>query len=180
MWRSKKFIIITLLTATVLVGSIGGVAFAQTEDEDNSQPKAQCGMVLDRVCEIYNANPDRPSDIDSDILKTAFAEARSEMQGEMPDRIRAQVARGARISECLVDNFGIDLDSLKAAMAEARERIQAGEDREVVMAEVLAEFGIDIEELKATCGVDDGERPFRRFRGMGGIRGFGGPCTTAE
>ena len=70
-------------------------------------------------------------------------------------------------------------------MIEAKERIQAGEDRETVMAEVLAEFGIDIEELKAKFAENtDGKRSFKRgFRGrhgFPGIRGFGTPALPSE
>ena len=184
MWRSKKFIVGAVLAAVLLAGSIGGIALA-ADNEDGSQPSARFGALLDKVCTIYNANPDSPGDIDCDLLKTAFAEARSEMQGEIPDRIRAPRARDAGISECLVDKFGIDLDAWKAAMADARERIQAGEDRQEVMTGVLEGFGIDVEELKATCvGDADGKRPFKSGfmgpRGHGGFRGFGGRCAPAE
>ena len=41
MWRSKKFIIIAVIAAVVLVGSIGGVVLAQTGNGDESQPQAQ-------------------------------------------------------------------------------------------------------------------------------------------
>ena len=73
MWRSKKFIMVTLLVAVVLVGSIGGVALAQTENGDDSQPKT----LLARVAEILS--------IDQQELEDAFAEARSEMQAEALD-----------------------------------------------------------------------------------------------
>ena len=81
MWRSKKFIIFSVLAAVLLFGSIGGIALAADNGGDN-QPKARCGALLDRVCEIYNANPDRPSDIDCNTLKAAFAEVRDEIRPE--------------------------------------------------------------------------------------------------
>ncbi len=179
MWRRKKLIIVAVLAAVMLVGSIGGVILA-ADNGDDSQPEARCGALWDRICEIYNANPDRPGDIDCETLKAAFAEARSEMQGEQLDgrRFRVQMANRAGI----LGNLGIEIDwdALKAALADARERIQAGEDRQEVMAEVLASFGIDIEDLKAGWA-DDGERPFKHgFRGMGGPRGWGGRCIPTE
>ena len=47
MWRRKKIIIIGLLATVLLVGSAGGVTFAQTENGDDSQPKT----LLERVAE---------------------------------------------------------------------------------------------------------------------------------
>jgi len=79
MWRSKKFIIAAVLAAVLLAGSIGGVVLA-ADNGDDSQPKARCGALLDKVCEIYNANPDKPGDIDCALLKDAFAQAASEMR----------------------------------------------------------------------------------------------------
>ena len=177
MWRRKKLIIVAVLAAVMLVGSIGGVILA-ADNGDDSQPEARYGALWDRVSEIYEQKTGVA--LDQEALKAAFAEARSEMQGEQLDgrRFRVQMANRAGI----LGNLGIEIDwdALKAALADARERIQAGEDRQEVMAEVLASFGIDIEDLKAGW-TDDGERPFKHgFRGMGGLRGWGGPCVPTE
>ncbi|MFC1917679.1 hypothetical protein ACFLXH_03400 [Chloroflexota bacterium] len=52
------------------------------------------------------------------------------------------------------------------------------------MAEVMAQFGIDVGALKAKfAGNAGGERPFQRgfmVPRMGGMRGFGGLCAPAE
>ena len=86
MWRSKKFIIVAVLAVVLLAGSIGGIALA-ADNGDDSQPNAKCGALLDKVGEIYNANPDRPGDIDCALLKAAFAQATSEMRPKvMQDR----------------------------------------------------------------------------------------------
>ena len=66
MWRSKKFIIIALLVAVVLVGSITGVVLAQTEDEGDSQSKT----LLSRVADILG--------IDQQTLEDAFAQAQEQ------------------------------------------------------------------------------------------------------
>ena len=79
MWRSKKFIVIAVLAAVVLVGSIGGVVLA-ADNEDTDPCKAHFDTMLDKVCEIYNANTD--TDIDREALKDAFIQARSEMLPE--------------------------------------------------------------------------------------------------
>jgi len=81
MWRSKKFLLVTVLAAVVLLGSLGGVAFAQTGNSNNStQPAAQHQALLDKVCAIYEQNTGVA--IKSEELQKAFDQARSEMQDE--------------------------------------------------------------------------------------------------
>ena len=75
MWRSKKFIIVAVLAAVLLVGGIGGVVFAQTGNGDDSQPKARYGALLDRVCEIYQEKTGVA--IDQEVLKAAFTQAQA-------------------------------------------------------------------------------------------------------
>jgi len=90
MWRSKKFIVIAVLAAVVLVGSIGGVALAQTRIGSigkmalartgygpNSLQEDCHGVMMDRICEIYEGNTGVA--IDQQVLEDAFAQARSEM-----------------------------------------------------------------------------------------------------
>jgi hypothetical protein len=94
-WRSKKFIIVTVLAAVVLVGSIGGVVLAQTGngDEDGSQLEARHAALLDRVCEIYEQNTDVA--INADELQNAFAQAQSEMMEEaLENRLQNLVEQG--------------------------------------------------------------------------------------
>jgi hypothetical protein len=80
MWRSKKFLLITVLAVVALAGSIGGVALAQSGDGDNSQPVAQHQAMLEKVCAIYEENTGTA--IDSAELQKAFDQARSEMRDE--------------------------------------------------------------------------------------------------
>jgi hypothetical protein len=81
MWRSKKFVVVVLVAAVLIVGSsIGGVVFAQTASGDESQPKARCGDMLGRVCEIYEQ--ETGVTIDQEALKDAFSQAQSEMRPE--------------------------------------------------------------------------------------------------
>jgi hypothetical protein len=92
MWRSKKFIIIAVFTAVLLVGTIGGVALAQTEDEDNN-PQAQREALLDRVCEIYEENTGTA--INAEALQEAIAQAQSETQAAaMEARLAKMVENG--------------------------------------------------------------------------------------
>jgi hypothetical protein len=53
MWRSKKFIIIAVLTVLVVGGTLGGVAIAQADDQNSSQTQAAGTKLLDKVAEIY-------------------------------------------------------------------------------------------------------------------------------
>lgn len=79
MWRNKKFIICTVLAAVLLTGSIGGIALA-ADNGNNSQPKAQPGVMLDRICEIYQQKTGVA--IDKEALKDAFAQATGEMRAK--------------------------------------------------------------------------------------------------
>lgn len=93
MWQRKKFIIIGLLATVLLVGSVGAVAFAQTENGDDSQPKT----LLARVAEILG--------IDQQKVEDAFAEAQSEMRAEALDsRLQYLVDQG-KITQDEADQY---------------------------------------------------------------------------
>jgi len=93
MWRRKKFIVVALLAAVVLVGSIGGVVLAQTENGDDSQPKT----LLARVAEKLGINQQK--------LEDAFAEAQSEMWDEALDsRLQYLVDQG-KITQDEADQY---------------------------------------------------------------------------
>ena len=92
MWRIKKFILIAVLAAVVLAGSIGGIVLA-ADNGDASQPGAKYGALLDRVFEIYEQKTGVA--IDQEALKDAFAQARSEMQAAaMAARLAKMVENG--------------------------------------------------------------------------------------
>ncbi len=87
MGRRKKIIIIGLLATVLLVGSIGGVVFAQTENGDDSQPKT----LLARVAEILG--------IDQQNVEDAFAQAQSEMRDEALDSYLQKLIDEGKITE---------------------------------------------------------------------------------
>ena len=194
MWRSKKLIIVAVLAAVMLAGSISGVALAQTENGDDSQPGARFGALLEKVCAIYNANPDRTSDIDCDLLEAAFADARS----QMPDECQYPGVRPAHgLMAQVFESFGYDQEAVQAAFEQARTELEDGTlegGRGAVMARVLEILGIDDQDWQAACaevrqayqemrGEKPEGRPFAPgfgFHGMGGLRGFSGPCAPAE
>ena len=176
MWRSKKFIVVALVAAVVLVGSTAGVVLANTGNEDDSQSGTQYGALLpgvgaiykvnaggtinrtallDRVCEIYNANPDRPGDIDCDMLKDAFADAQSELQLEA---LKAHLAK-------LVEDG-------KITQAQADEYLEWWQARPGIPPE-LKEW----QAARPDVPIGFGFHRYGGFRGMGEIRGWGGRCA---
>lgn len=182
MGRRKKFILVALLAAVVLVGSIGGVVLAQTENGDEGGPRAGFKAMLDKVCELYNANPERPGDIDRDILEAAFNDARSAMLAERP---QGMPPNGPM--EQVLENLGITDEAMKAAFEQARTELKDGtleDGPKAVMARVLEILGISEEDWQAACDearsamqaeFPDGIRPDGPGFGPKG-HGMGGPC----
>jgi hypothetical protein len=109
MWRSKKFIIIAVLAAVALVGSIGGVALAQTGTGDDSQPAAQHQALLDKVCAIYEQNTGVA--IKSEELQKAFDQARSEMQDEALNSYLQGLVDEGKITQEQADQYKAWLES---------------------------------------------------------------------
>ena len=85
MWRRKKFLLVGLLAAVLLIGSIGGVALA-TDNGDDSQPEARYGALWDRVSEVYEQKTGVA--LDQEALKAAFAQAQSDMRAEVLQKLR--------------------------------------------------------------------------------------------
>ena len=93
MSKKKKIILSALLTTAAIVGVTVGVAFAQDETEDAAQPGARQEALLERVCEIYEANTGVA--IDPEALKDTLAEATEEMMTEaMESRLDKLVEEG--------------------------------------------------------------------------------------
>jgi hypothetical protein len=102
MWRSKKFIIIAVLAAVLLAGSIGGVALA-VGNGDDSQPKAPGEDLLARVCTIYQQKTSVA--IDQAALKDAFTQARSEMQKEWEQARLQDLVKQGKITQNQADKY---------------------------------------------------------------------------
>jgi len=122
MWRRKKFIIVAVLAAVVLVGSTVGVALAQTGTGDDNQPEAQQGALLDRVCEIYEQKTGVT--IDQEALKDAFAQAQSEMRDEALDSYLQNLVDQGKITEEEADQYkawlqaGPDMEQFRQQLSE--------------------------------------------------------------
>jgi len=93
MWRSKKLIIVAILAAVLLVGSIGGVAFAQTGSGSTDSGKT----LLERVATILG--------IDQQKVKDAFAQAQKEMQNERLDNYLKNLVSQGKITQPQADQY---------------------------------------------------------------------------
>jgi hypothetical protein len=102
MWRSKKLIIVAVLAAVLLAGSIGGIALA-ADNGDNSQPKTQGDDLLAKVCTIYQQKTGVT--IDQAALKDAFTQARSEMQKEREQARLQNLVKQGTITQEQADQY---------------------------------------------------------------------------
>ena len=203
MWRSKKFIIVAVLAAVLLFGSLGGAVLADngdgsTDTGDKSQRGACREAMLTEACEILINDWSCSEDITAadleDILMTARQAIGDECQG--PNSPRGPHGPMAQVFE----SFGADQEAVQAALEQARGELEDGTlegGRGAVMARVLGILGITEEEWQAACdearearqemwgenlengpfGTGFGFKGPGRFRGFGSMRGFGGPCA---
>lgn len=87
MWRRKKFLVIGLLVALVLVGSTVGVVLAQTGSASDNQSNT----LLARVAKILG--------IDQQKLDDAFTQAQSEMRDEALDNYLQNLVDQGKITK---------------------------------------------------------------------------------
>jgi len=73
LWKGKKFIFLVVLAVVILAGSIGGIVYAQSEDDEGNVPARIA--ILERVAEKLGIDPQQ--------LKDAFTEVIDEMQAEV-------------------------------------------------------------------------------------------------
>ena len=91
MLRRKRFVIIGLLAAVVLVGSLAGLALAQTVDA--GQPKT----LLARVAAILG--------IDQQKVEDAFSQAQREMRDEALDSYLKNMVDQGKITQQQADQY---------------------------------------------------------------------------
>jgi len=96
MWKSKKFIIISIVAAVVvLAGATAGIAFAADEqpaNPDNGQVK-----LLARVAEILG--------IDQDKLESAFKQAAKEMAEQRLDQYLDKQVQDGNLTQDQADQY---------------------------------------------------------------------------
>jgi hypothetical protein len=102
MWKSKKFILVAILAAVMLAGSIGGVVLA-ADNGDDTEPEVKYEAVLDRVLEIYEQNTGVA--IDKEVLKDAFTQARSEMRTEALETWLNSLVEEGKIEQSEADAY---------------------------------------------------------------------------
>jgi len=178
MSRSKKFIIIGVVGALLLVASIGGVAYAQAGEGEGP------GAMLDKVCEIYQQNTG--TTINQQALKDAFAQAREEMRPPalpapqdrpqmdpeaMKDRLQNLVTDG-KITQAQADEFTAWLNAKPDTTSFEQQLQDWQEGRPEMPAEMKAWL-----EAKPDIPFGFGPPGHGKFPGP---RGFGGPCAPAE
>lgn len=112
MWRSKKFIVIAVLTMLVLAGTIGGVAIAQANDDENTPPESGNISLLDKVAEVYEKNTGVA--INTQELQKAFVEAGQAIRDEAQDRFLQKLVTDDKITQEQADQFKAWLDSRPA------------------------------------------------------------------
>lgn len=94
MWRRKKILIVALLAAVVLVGSIGGVVFAQTGSTDNTTADK---TLVARVAVILG--------IDQQQVQDAVTQARTDMQDEALDNYLKNLVDQGKITQSEADQY---------------------------------------------------------------------------
>jgi|GEM_PF-1406993 len=114
MWRSKKFIIIAVLTILVLGGTLGGVAIAQADNQNNTTTPtatatANVSSLLDKVAEMYKN--DTGVTIDPQALQKAITEARKALSEEALDNYLQKLVSEGKITQDQADQFKTWWDS---------------------------------------------------------------------
>lgn len=100
MWRSKKVIVIAVLAAILLFGTLGGIALANTGDDGDTQSTT---TIFDRVAAILQQ--DENINVTSDQLKNAFVKAQGDLQLDaLKARLDALVEEG-KIEQSEADEY---------------------------------------------------------------------------
>ncbi|MBI2831027.1 MAG: hypothetical protein HYX79_02085 [Chloroflexi bacterium] len=93
MWRSKKFIIVAVVAAVLLVASVGGIALAQTGTASAGTGKT----LLARVATILG--------IDQQKVEDAFSQAQREMREEALDNYLKGLVASGKITQEQADQY---------------------------------------------------------------------------
>jgi hypothetical protein len=114
MWRSKKFIIIAVLTVLVLGGTLGGVAIAQADDQNNSTTptttvSANVSSFWDKVADMYKN--DTGVTIDPQALQKAITEAKKALCEEALDNYLQKLVSEGKITQDQATQFKTWWDS---------------------------------------------------------------------
>jgi len=107
MWKRKWFIPVVVVSVLLIGGIVGGVVVAGSDSssniEDQSQITDRFQALLDRVCAIYEENTGVA--IDSEQLKDALAQARSEIREEALESWLQNLVEEDKIAQEEVDQY---------------------------------------------------------------------------
>ena len=78
-WKSKRFILLAVLAAAIMVGSIAGVVYAQEDDDEDASPKA---VLLEKVADKLGIDPQQLEDA---LITAEEAQEYSEWWAAKPD-----------------------------------------------------------------------------------------------
>ena len=172
MKRGKKIALIALMVVVALAGTIGGVAIAQSEDEETTTtPETARFAYLERVCEIYQEKTGVA--IDADILKDALCQAGDEQREQVCNQVRNQFRERLIDEEILTEEQLAELEEWLQAKPdvlteEFKEWVQSRPD------DLPKHFGF---------GNQQGNRiafGFGYHLGKGFGQGFGGYCQQGN
>ena len=154
MRKSKKFIIIAVLAAIVLVGSLAGVALAQTDTDGSALSKT----LLGRVATILG--------IDQQKVEDAFTQARNEIREETLDNHLKNLVERGSITQEQADQYKAWLE-LKPDMAPFQRQLK---DWQQARPEIPSELKSWLQ-ARPDIPIPDGfgNRGFRMPKGFGGI-----------
>jgi len=151
MWKSKKFIFIAVLAVLVLVGSLAGVAFAQTGSASEGSGKTLSA----RVAAILG--------IDQQKVENAFAQAQSEMREEALDNYLKSLVDQGKITQAQADQYKAWLKA-RPDMAQYRQQLKDWQQTRPGIPPELNEW----EQARPDIPLPE------HFGGHGGMKGGGG------
>ena len=169
MWRSKKFIIIAVMTVVVLGATLGGVAIASADDENGSQTTNPFTTLLEKVAAIYQQNTSTA--IDPQELQKAFTEAQKEIRDEALDKYLQGLVDDKKITQEQAKQYKDWLESKPAFPTEEFKKWM--ESRPNFPNEEFKEWWDSKPDIPLPFGPGDrrGMMPFGGQRGFG--KGFG-------
>ena len=169
MRRGKKLIIVGVLAAVILAGSIGGAVLA-ADGEDEYQPGAGFTALWDKVAALLQG---KGVEVTPEQLQEAFTEAHQELRPEMPRRARLVTPEDI---EAMRENMQARSQERLARMVEEGKLTQEQAD------EFTAWWGAKPEALE-NAGPGFASPSFRgRMPRLHGpmLGGFGGQCPAEE
>ena len=164
MKRGRKIALITLMVVVALAGTIGGVAMAQSGDEETTTTSENARFAyLERVCEIYEEKTGVAIDVDT--LKEAFIQAGEEGREHICNQIQQHLIDAEILTE--------------EQLAELEEWLQSKPDLPIEDLKEWAQSRPDDLPKRFGFGIEKGKRNVFGFTygfGKGIGQGFGGWC----